>query len=80
MIDSPRPLTDLTAAAAKRALASGELSAVELTEAYLERIEQFDNELGVYLHVMRETALAQAAAADRRLAAGDACRCSPEFR
>ena len=49
-----------------------EFSAVDLTEAYLERIEQFDGELGVYLHVMRDVALAQAAAADRRLATGDA--------
>ena len=37
-----------------------------------ERIDHFDAELGAYLHVMRDTALAQAAAADRRLAAGDA--------
>jgi aspartyl-tRNA(Asn)/glutamyl-tRNA(Gln) amidotransferase subunit A len=70
MDDSASQLTDLTAAQARRALDSRELSAVELTEAYLNRIEQFDGELGVYLHVMRETALAQAAAADKRLAAG----------
>ena len=68
----PCRCTDLTAAEARRALDSREISAVESTEAYLERIEQFDAELGVYLHVMRDAALAQAAAADRRLAAGDA--------
>jgi aspartyl-tRNA(Asn)/glutamyl-tRNA(Gln) amidotransferase subunit A len=72
MIDSPSQLTDLTAAEAMRALVSRELSAVELTEAYLKRIEEFDGELGVYLHVMRGTALTQAAAADRRLATDDA--------
>ena len=69
MIESPLQITDLTAAQVRQALDSGELSAVDLTEAYLSRIEQFDDELGVYLHVMRETALAQAAAADRLLAA-----------
>ena len=70
--DSPPHLSDLTAAEARQALDSREFSALELTEAYLERIEQFDGELGVYLHVMRDVALAQAAAADRRLATGDA--------
>ena len=72
MIDSPLELTDLTAAEAKRALDSREFSAVELTEAYLKRIERFDGALGAYLHVTRETALAQAAVADRRLAEGSA--------
>ncbi|MDF2759874.1 MAG: glutamyl-tRNA(Gln) amidotransferase, subunit, partial [Thermomicrobiales bacterium] len=72
MIDPPAHLTDLTAAEAMRALASRQFSAVDLTEAYLKRIEQFDCELGAYLHVMRETALAQATVADRRLAAGTA--------
>ena len=43
-----------------------------MTQAYLERIDQFDGQLGVYLHVMHDAALAQAATADRRLAAGDA--------
>ena len=72
MPDPLRRATDLTAAEARRALDSREISAVELAEAYLERIDQFDAELGVYLHVMRDVALAQATAADRRLAAGDA--------
>src|SRR5687768_4579632 len=70
--DSPRHLSDLTAAEARQALDSREISALELTEAYLERIERFDGQLGVYLHVMHDTALAQAATADRQLAAGDA--------
>src|SRR5918995_1204044 len=70
--DSPRHLSNLTAAAARQALDSREISALELTEAYLERIEQFDGELGVYLHVMHDAALAQAAAADRKRAAGNA--------
>ncbi len=65
-------LTEFSAAEARRALDSREIAAVELAEAHLQRIDHFGGELGVYLHVMRETALAQAAAADRRLAAGDA--------
>jgi aspartyl-tRNA(Asn)/glutamyl-tRNA(Gln) amidotransferase subunit A len=72
MTDPLLHCTELTAVEARRALDSHEISAVELTEAYLERITRFDTELGVYLHVMPEVALAQAAAADRRLASGDA--------
>ena len=72
MLDPLLNCAELTAAEARRALDSREISAVELAEAYLERIDQFDAELGVYLHVMRDVALAQAAAADRRLSAGDA--------
>jgi len=64
--------TDLTVVEARRALDSREISAVELAKAYLDRIDRFDTELGAYLHVMRDAAIAQAAAADRRLAAGDA--------
>ena len=70
----PDPLlrcTDFTAVEARRALDLREITAVELTSAYIERIDQFDAELGVYLHVMRDAALAQAAEADRRLAAGE---------
>jgi aspartyl-tRNA(Asn)/glutamyl-tRNA(Gln) amidotransferase subunit A len=70
--DSPSGLTDLSAAALRRLLDLRELSAREITAAYLGRVEQLDGVLGVYLHIMRETALAQATAADRRLAAGDA--------
>src|SRR5215217_1708443 len=64
--------TELSFVEARRALDHRDISAVELAEAYLERIGRFDAELGVYLHVMRDRAIAQAAAADRRLAAGDA--------
>ena len=64
-------VSDLTAAQARQALDARALTAVELTSAFLERIAQFDGELGVYLHVMQDVALAQAAAADQRLASGD---------
>ena len=47
-------------------------SAVELAKHYLGRIERFDGTLNAVLTVTAEQALEQAAAADRRLAAGDA--------
>ncbi len=53
-------------------LATGALSAVELTRGYLERIEAVDPAVGAYLTLAAETALEQAAEADRRRAAGDA--------
>src|SRR3990167_2805483 len=46
-------------------------SAVELANAYLERIAQTDEAIGSYLHVCREIALRQARAADDRLARGE---------
>src|SRR5437763_8565839 len=65
-------LYELTAheAAAKRR--TREVSSVELTRAYLERIEAVDPLLHAYLTVMRDEALAMARAADARLAAGEA--------
>lgn len=65
-------LAHLTVAAARRALDSREISASDLTEAYLDRIERLDGELGTYLHVMAAVAREQATVADRRIAAGDA--------
>ena len=65
-------LTELSAASARKLLDSREISAHELAAAHLERIATLDGELGAYLHVMEDVALAQAAAADRRIAAGDA--------
>lgn len=50
-------------------LRSGEFSSVELTQAYLQRIERFQ-ELNAYITVTPEQALAQAQAADKRLAEG----------
>ncbi len=51
-------------------LARGELSSVELTRAYLERIDRIDGALGATFAVARESALAEAAAADAARAAG----------
>ena len=68
-------MTDLhyrTVAELSRALAGKELSSVELTEAHLERIAALDPRIGAYLAVTPDTARAQAAEADRRIAQGDA--------
>ena len=48
---------------------SGEISAVELTEAVLDRIYAADNDVKAYLTLIPETALEQAAEADTALAA-----------
>jgi len=64
-------LTRLTAAEARKALDNGEFSAVELTQAYLDRIAAHDNTIHAYLHVMTDVARQQAAAADSRIASGD---------
>ena len=47
-------------------------SSVELTQHYLDRIQQFDGDLNSFITVTPELALAQARAADEQLAAGSA--------
>lgn len=56
-----------------RALQAKEVSAVELTKAYLERIEAH-KDLNCFLDVRPEVTLAQAQAADKRIAEGKAGR------
>ncbi|KPK37759.1 MAG: glutamyl-tRNA amidotransferase [Gammaproteobacteria bacterium SG8_47] len=53
-------------------LRSGEFSSEELTRFYLQRIEQHDPQLNSFVTVAGEQALAQARAADERLASGRA--------
>ncbi|MEW6427228.1 MAG: Asp-tRNA(Asn)/Glu-tRNA(Gln) amidotransferase subunit GatA [Thermodesulfobacteriota bacterium] len=53
-------------------LTGGETSAAALTAHFLDRIERLEPEINAYLTVDREGALAQAAAADRRLRQGEA--------
>ena len=64
-------LTGLSLTEARQKLDAREISAVELATAYLDRIAQDDDVIGAYLHVMRDVALAQAAAADASIAADD---------
>ena len=53
-------------------LRQGETTSVDLTQAFLDRIEATDAQLNAFITVCREEALAAAAEADRRLAAGKA--------
>ncbi|OKL46102.1 aspartyl/glutamyl-tRNA amidotransferase subunit A [Boudabousia liubingyangii] len=52
-------------------LANGEFTSVELTQACLDRIAQFDDRVGAFLYINAEGALETAAEADRRRAAGE---------
>jgi aspartyl-tRNA(Asn)/glutamyl-tRNA(Gln) amidotransferase subunit A len=54
----------LTIAEARDAIDRGQLSALELTESVLRRIERLDAELGAYLRVDADAALEQARAVD----------------
>jgi len=55
-----------------QALASRQISSVELTAFYLDRIARHDPQLNAFITVDPERSLAQARAADERLARGDA--------
>jgi aspartyl-tRNA(Asn)/glutamyl-tRNA(Gln) amidotransferase subunit A len=60
-------LADHTVATALDLLADGEISAVELAEHYLARIEALDGRIRAFVTVTRERALADARAIDARL-------------
>ncbi len=64
-------LTRLTAAQIAATIASGDASAVEVTQAHLDRIEAVDTALHAFLHIDTTGALAAAAAVDVKRAAGD---------
>ena len=64
-------LPSLTIHAAHDQLIRKEITSVELTQAIFDRIDQFDPKLQAYLHLARESALAQARAADARRAQGE---------
>ncbi len=65
-------LTDLTIHELHDRLRTGELTAVDLTRSYLERIAAVDGRVNAYLTVCEGPALAAAAAAQKRLAGGEA--------
>ncbi len=65
-------MINLTLTEALQKLNSGEISAVELTRAYLDRIEKYGADLNCYITTTPERALADAAASDARRAAGEA--------
>ncbi len=65
-------ISDLTMVSARGLLDRGEVSSVELTRAFLDRIGAVEERVRAYITVDRDAALAQAAAADRRIAEGNA--------
>src|SRR5436190_15164673 len=64
-------LTSLTAVEVASQIRSKGLSPVELTRAYLERIEQLDGRLNSYITVCHEEAMAAARKAERAVMAGE---------
>lgn len=70
-------LTELTLAEAAAAVASGQLSPVELTEAYLARIERLNPQLTAYVEVTAERARADARALADEAATGPSGLRSP---
>jgi aspartyl-tRNA(Asn)/glutamyl-tRNA(Gln) amidotransferase subunit A len=65
-------LTRITAAEARQLLDSKAISATDLIDAHLERIEAIDGAIHGYLHVMADTAREQAGRADAAIAGGTA--------
>ena len=65
-------MINLTLTEALQKLNTGEISAVELTRYYLDRIEKYGADLNCYITTTPERAMADAAASDARRAAGDA--------
>jgi aspartyl-tRNA(Asn)/glutamyl-tRNA(Gln) amidotransferase subunit A len=59
-------LTELSAVELARLVREGEVSAVEVTEAHLDRIAALDGEINAFLHVTAEGARAAATAVDRQ--------------
>src|ERR1051325_10342038 len=64
-------LTELTITEALAKLRSKDITAVQLTQAYLDQIEKLNPTLQAYLTVTRERALADAQAADEARSKGD---------
>ena len=60
-----------TVAEISAALAAGDISSVELTQAYLDRIAALNGDLNAYITVCADSALQQAKAADAARAGGD---------
>ena len=64
-------LTDLTISEALEKLRAGDISSVELTEAHLAQIEQYDGRVKAFITITADTALEQAKQADEARANGE---------
>ena len=64
-------ITSLDAATLAQSIHAGELSSVEVTQAFLDRIVEVDGDIHAFLHVGAEAALAAARQVDESIAAGD---------
>ena len=71
MTNLPDDLTLLTATESRKALDNKEISSVELTQSYLNRIGEVESKIHSYIHVMEDVALNQANAADKRIENGE---------
>lgn len=69
---STTALTDLTIAGARKLLDNKHISAVELAQAHIDRIDALEPTLKCHISLSPELALAQAAAADDMISAGHA--------
>jgi aspartyl-tRNA(Asn)/glutamyl-tRNA(Gln) amidotransferase subunit A len=65
-------LTRMSAAGLAAAIAGGEVSALEVTDAHLARIGEVDDRVSAFLHVAADGARRAARAVDERRAAGEA--------
>src|SRR5664279_4932319 len=63
-------LIRMSAAHIAAAIAAGDVTAVEVTEAHLERIAQVDERVHAFLHIDAEGAVAAAEAVDKQRASG----------
>jgi len=70
-LNMERDLVHQDAAVLGRAIASGEVSSREVTQAHLDRIAQVDGEVHAFLHVDSDAALATADRIDAKRAAGE---------
>ncbi|KJS55489.1 glutamyl-tRNA amidotransferase [Streptomyces rubellomurinus subsp. indigoferus] len=67
----PTPIIKWTAAETASAIAKGEVSAVEVAQAHLDRIDAVDKKVNAFLHVDIEGALNAAKAVDEKRAKGE---------
>ena len=71
MSESSTELHNLTILEAAGLIESKQLSPVELTQAFLERIDAIDGDIKSYILLLRDEALAQARAAEAEIQAGN---------